>query len=151
MNKKITFVLLHFFILTGCSESMPKLGIGNGQLMQCPDTPNCVNSQAADEKHFIQPIQFVGTSLEAQKRLLEILNEWDHAKVIITNRNYIRAEFVSKVFRFVDDVEFYFPETEDKEITIHVRSASRTGYSDLGVNQKRIELVRSKLKQNSHQ
>lgn len=50
------------------------------------------------------------------------------------------------VFRFVDDVEFYFPETTSKEIIIHVRSASRIGYSDFGVNRKRIEDIRKKLK-----
>lgn len=60
--------------------------------------------------------------------------------------NYIRAEFVSKIFRFVDDVEFYFPDKKSKELLIHVRSASRVGYSDLGVNRKRIEQIRRKLK-----
>jgi uncharacterized protein (DUF1499 family) len=60
--------------------------------------------------------------------------------------NYIRAEFVSKIFRFVDDVEFYFPDKKSKELLIHVRSASRVGYSDLGVNRMRIEQIRRKLK-----
>jgi uncharacterized protein (DUF1499 family) len=68
------------------------------------------------------------------------------SKIVVVEDNYIRAEFVSKIFRFVDDVEFYFPDKKSKELLIHVRSASRVGYSDLGVNRKRIEQIRRKLK-----
>lgn len=122
---------------------MPKLGVNNGHLMECPQTPNCVNSQAQDDKHAIQPIVFIGTSKEAQVSLLKILDELKPAKIVAVQDNYIQAEFVSKVFRFIDDVEFYFPETEGKETTIHVRSASRVGRSDFGANRKRIEHIRS--------
>ena len=132
-------------VLTGCSGTKPELGITDGHLMQCPKTPNCVSSHAKDEKHFIQPILFIGTSQEAQSRLLEILIEWKGTKIVVSQDNYIRAEFISKVFRFVDDVEFYFPETGTKEITIHFRSASRVGKSDFGVNRKRIEQIRDNL------
>ena len=121
---------------------MPKFGINNNQLMKCPGTPNCVNSQARDKKHFIQPIIFPGTQQEAKNRLLRILNTWKQAKTIVVEDSYIRTEFKSKLLGFVDDVEFYFPATKTKEIVIHVRSASRVGYSDLGVNRKRIEKIR---------
>jgi len=146
MIKKVQIVLISLIILTGCSGKMPELGINNGRLMECPKTPNCLNSQAKDDEHFIQPILFIGTPQDAQIRLLKILNEWKRTKIIVAQDNYIRAEFVSKVFRFVDDVEFYFPETETKEIAIHIRSASRVGHSDFGVNRKRIEQIRSNLK-----
>lgn len=145
MIKKVQIVIVCLIILTGCSGKMPKLGIINGHLMECPQTPNCVNSQAKDYEHLIQPILFIGTSKEAQTRLLKILNEWKHTKITVTQDNYIRAEFVSKVFQFVDDIEFYFPETEGKETIIHIRSASRVGYSDFGVNRKRIEQIRNHL------
>lgn len=125
---------------------MPKLGIKNGQLTQCPTTPNCVNSQVKDKKHYIEPIITTGTPLEVKDHILKIFNELKRSKIIVAEDNYIRAEFTSKVFRFVDDVEFYFPDTKSKEMTIHVRSASRVGYSDLGVNRKRIEQFRSKFK-----
>jgi uncharacterized protein (DUF1499 family) len=143
-NSKFYIVLL--VILTGCSGAMPKLGIKNGQLMPCPNTPNCVNSQTAEEKHAISPIHFRGSQKEAQTALLKLLNLWKRTNIIVTEESYIRAEFVSRVFRFVDDVEFYFPSTETEETLVHVRSASRVGYSDLGVNRKRIEQIRSKLK-----
>ena len=146
MKKEILIVLAIAFIFTGCSGTMPKLGIENGQLKQCPTAPNCVNSQAKDKKHYIEPILTTSTPLEVKTYILKILKELKRSKIITSEDNYIRAEFTSKVFRFVDDVEFYFPDTKSKEMTIHVRSASRIGYSDLGVNRKRIEQVRSKFK-----
>ncbi len=147
MKEQISIVLLSFIIFTGCSGSMPKLGINNGKLMLCPKTPNCVNSQATDEKKFIQPIHFIGTQQEAQDRLLKILQAWKLIKITVVQDKYIRAEFKSKMFRFVDDVEFYFPARKtEKKVTIHIRSASRIGYSDLGANRKRIEQIRSKFK-----
>ena len=68
------------------------------------------------------------------------------SKVVVVEDYYIRAEFVSKIFHFVDDVEFYFPDNDSEELLVHVRSASRVGYSDFGVNRKRIEKIRSKIK-----
>jgi uncharacterized protein (DUF1499 family) len=146
MNKEILIVIASLFMFTGCSGTMPKLGVENGKLKQCPQTPNCVNSQAKDKKHFIEPIAVTTTPLEAKNYILKTLNEFKQSKIVVVEDNYIRAEFVSKIFRFVDDVEFYFPDKKSKELLIHVRSASRVGYSDLGVNRKRIEQIRRKLK-----
>jgi uncharacterized protein (DUF1499 family) len=146
MKKHISIAFIVSMILTGCSGTMPKLGISDGLLMMCPNTPNCVNSQAADEKHYIQPIQFIGTLQEAQSALLKLLKTWKRTKIIVAEDNYIRAEFTSMVFRFVDDVEFYLPSMETEKTIIHVRSASRIGYSDFGVNRKRIEKIRNQLK-----
>lgn len=147
MKKQIQITLTGLLILTGCSGTIPSLGVENGQLAQCPSTPNCVCSQAKDENHFIEPIRISGTAPEARKRILKTLGELDRLKIIAFEDNYIRAEFSSRVFHFVDDVEFYFPDTETAETIIHVRSASRVGYSDLGVNRKRVEKVRRRLEQ----
>ena len=146
MNRQIQIVLTSLLLLTGCAETMSKLGIENGQLKECPTTPNCVNSQAKDKKHFIEPILITGPPLEAKEHILNILKELKRSKIKVVEDNYIRAEFTSRVFRFVDDVEFYFPDTQSKKRIIHVRSASRIGHSDLGVNRKRIEQIRSKFK-----
>lgn len=113
--------------------------------MPCPETPNCVNSQAADEKHYIQPIHDTGTRQGAKSRLLQILESEKQTKILTAQENYIRVEFTSALFRFVDDVEFYFPAEQVDKKVIHVRSASRVGYSDLGVNRKRIEQIRTKF------
>ncbi len=145
MNKQILVVLVSLIMLTGCSKTAPDLGVNNGELMPCPETPNCVNSQAADEKHYIQPIHYTGTRQEAKSRLLQILESEKRTKILTAQENYIRVEFTSALFRFVDDVEFYFPAEQVDKKVIHVRSASRVGYSDLGVNRKRIEQIRTKF------
>ena len=145
MNKQILVVLVNLILLTGCSGTMPKLGINNSELTPCPKTPNCVNSQAGAEKHYIQPINYAGTQQEAHDRLLQILESEKRTKILTVQENYIQVEFTSALFRFVDDVEFYFPEEQDDETVIHVRSASRVGYSDLGANRKRIERIRSEF------
>lgn len=113
--------------------------------MPCPKTPNCVNSQADTDKHYIQPITYTGTQREAHDRLLQILESEKRAKILTVQDDYIRAEFTSALFRFVDDVEFYFPQEQVDVKVIHVRSASRVGRSDLGANRKRVERIRNKF------
>jgi len=147
MNKQILLVLLSLTFLMGCSATFPKLGIMNDELISCPNKPNCVSSQATDTEHYIQPIHFTGTPQDAQDRLLQILNALERTKIIAVQENYIRVEFTSKIFQFIDDVEFYFPATNTEHIIIHFRSASRIGYSDLGANQKRIEQIRGTFKE----
>ena len=145
MRKKLTVGIAGLILLTGCAGTMPDLGINNGGLMPCPKTPNCMNSQAVDEKHHIQPIRYPGTSQDARSRLLQILESEKRTKILTAKDNYIRAEFMSALFRFVDDVEFYFPKEHADETVIHIRSASRIGYSDFGANRKRIERIRSQF------
>ena len=118
------------------------------KLKPCPDTPNCVNSQATCNRHFIEPIHIIATPSEAKNCILSSLNALKTShKVVVIEDNYIRAEFISKVFHFVDDVEFYFPNTNSESLFIHVRSCSRVGYFDFGVNRKRIEATRSGIEQ----
>ncbi|MGI1670858.1 MAG: DUF1499 domain-containing protein [Neptuniibacter sp.] len=124
---------------------MPKSGIKNGQLMPCPSSPNCVSSQAEDNAHFIEPIKASGSLAQVKKTLMNVLLHSVRATVTQTEGNYIRAEFFSLIFRFVDDVEFLIVEQGPDEILVHVRSASRVGYSDFGVNRKRIEKIRSRF------
>ena len=144
-NKQILVVLVINFFLTGCSGTMPNLGVDNSELAPCPKTPNCVSSQAHDKKHFIEPINFAGTQQEAHDRLLQIIESEKRTRIITDQKDYIRVEFTSALFRFVDDVEFYFPKAKAGETVIHTRSASRVGSSDFGVNRKRIERIRSKF------
>ena len=133
--------LLLFAGAAGCSGSRPTgLGVHGGRLAVCPNSPNCVSSQAdpADKRHLISPIPYEGGREDAYNRLLRVLSGMKGARITESSGDYIRAEFTSAVFRFVDDVEFYFP----KRPQIEVRSASRLGYWDFGVNRKRIEKVR---------
>jgi len=145
MYKKILVVLINLILLTGCSGTMPNLGINNSKLAPCPKTPNCVSSQAHDEEHYIEPIHYEVTQQEARDRLMQIIQSEKRTSILTDHSNYIRVEFTSALFRFVDDIEFYFPNEESEEKVIHVRSASRVGSSDFGVNRKRIERIRSKF------
>jgi len=142
LNKQIAVGLVTLILTTGCAGSVPDLGVNNGKLAPCPKTPNCVNSQAVGEKQYIQPLRYAGKREDARARLLQILGSQRRAKILTAQENYIRAEFTSALFRFVDDVEFYFPKEPSGETVIHIRSASRIGYSDLGANRKRIERIR---------
>jgi len=147
MKKKFTVSVISSLLIMGCAGTMPGLGINNGKLTPCPKTPNCVNSQAAGDKCYIQSIDYTGTQQEAQSHLLQVLKSEDQAKILTTRTNYIRAEFKSAFFGFIDDVEFYLPEEQTGEKVIHIRSASRVGYSDFGANRKRIEWIQNQFKQ----
>jgi len=114
------------------------LGVKDGRLAPCKHTPNCVSSQAdpADTEHYIAPIPFRGDAMAA---VLHAVKQMPRTTVINRDLNYLYAEFRTPLMRFVDDVEFFY----DKAGVIHVRSASRLGRRDFGVNRKRIEELRS--------
>lgn len=145
MNRKISLGLASVLVLAGCSGAEPDLGVTDGRLTPCPETPNCVNSQAGDARHAIEPIVVAGTPQAARDRLLQILESEKRADVMQVDDDYVRASFRSAIFGFVDDVEFYFAEQQDGAAIVHMRSASRLGYSDLGVNRKRIERIRGRM------
>jgi uncharacterized protein (DUF1499 family) len=126
-------------ILSATSRRPDNLGVHEGKLAPCPNTPNCVSTQADDDAHRMDPIPFDGDAEEAMARLKAVLAARPRTTVISADGNYLRAECVSLLFRFVDDVEFLVdPEAK----VIHFRSASRVGRSDLGVNRKRMEEIR---------
>lgn len=118
------------------------LGVQNEQLAPCPETPNCVNSQSKDQEHFIQPLTYEGDSSEAIAELKKIINQQERTKIVAETNNYLYAQFTSQWLGFVDDVEFY---VNDEKGVIDVRSASRLGESDLGVNRQRIDNIREKF------
>lgn len=120
-------------------ETPSNLGIHNRQLTPCPASPNCVVSQNGDETHAIEPIVYKGDRKTAQQTLLKVLSVVPRTAVIAQTDDYIRAESTSRLLGFVDDLEFYFPEATK---VIQVRSASRLGESDLGVNRRRLEQIR---------
>lgn len=106
----------------------------------CPDTPNCVSSQSAEKARFIEPLHYAGNRADARQLLINILENEKRVRVVKVETDYIHAEFRSLIFRFVDDVEFYFPAAES---IIHVKAASRTGYYDFGANRRRVERLRA--------
>lgn len=112
------------------------------KLTKCGDAPNCVSSRNEDRRHRVEPIPFSGSENDACRKIQDVLSSMDGSKVVETDGDYIHAEFKSKLFGFVDDVEFYIDEPAGE---IHVHSESRTGYYDLGVNRKRVEEIRHRF------
>lgn len=117
------------------------LGVKDGRLAPCKRSPNCVSSQAdpADREHHIAPIPFRGSMADLRKAV----ESMERSTVIRAERNYLYAEYRTKLLRYVDDLELYYDEAAG---LVHVRSASRLGRRDFGVNRKRVEALRSLLK-----
>lgn len=112
-------------------------------LAPCPDSPNCVSSQEdpADAEHHIAALPLGERDVDAALADLEALVQAQPRAVVqVVKGPYLAATFTSKVFRFVDDVEFL---VDEEAGVVHVRSASRVGHSDLGVNRERVEALRS--------
>jgi len=121
----------------GCSGTRPAdLGVRDGQLRPCPKSPNCVSSEAGTPPDKLVPPFPASDGLGEMNRLRVILAAWPRTAIITNADGYLHAEFTSRIMRFVDDVEFRYDAAAK---VIHVRSASRLGESDLGVNRKRVD------------
>ena len=112
------------------------LGARDGRLAPCRRTPNCVCSQAdpSDREHYIAPLR---ASMQDVRKAVESL---PRTRVVLAHPNYLYAEFRSRLLGFVDDVEFFFDGA-----AVQVRSASRLGRRDFGVNRARVEALRRML------
>ncbi|MFM6230702.1 MAG: DUF1499 domain-containing protein [Planktothrix sp.] len=133
-------VIASLFSFSGTRPT--NLGVEQGKLAPCPNTPNCVSSQSIDPQHQIEPFTVQNDPKLAFEQIKTILENTENAAIITAEPDYIYAEFTSPIMGFVDDVEFYLDEPEN---LIQVRSASRLGESDLGVNRKRIEAIRAEF------
>jgi uncharacterized protein (DUF1499 family) len=111
----------------------PGLGVHDGELSECPDTPNCVCSQCdrADKR---PPLEFTGDATAAKNALKTVLSK-QGIEVVEEQENYLHAIAVTPIMRFRDDLEFLIQPGEKK---IQFRSASRLGKSDLGKNRQRL-------------
>ncbi|MFL2849824.1 MAG: DUF1499 domain-containing protein [Pseudohongiellaceae bacterium] len=137
--KRIFLSLLAFLpLMTACMGERPRnIGVQEGRLAACPDSPNCVSSFETNDEHGIAPIAATLDQIE------QVLVELEEANIVGESENYLYAEFTSRLMRYIDDVEFLY----DAEARItHVRSASRVGQSDFGVNRDRIEKIRESVR-----
>jgi uncharacterized protein (DUF1499 family) len=114
--------------------------MSSGRLTPCPASPNCVSSQAADDAHSIEPLRISGDAARALQDLRRIIEAMPRVRIVRATDTELHAEFTSRLFRFVDDVDCLLDAPAG---VIHIRSASRTGYSDLGVNRRRVEAIRA--------
>jgi uncharacterized protein (DUF1499 family) len=143
MTKNIPIFVAIAFMLSNCNANRAVDADGKkGELAACPDRPNCVSSLSDDKEHFIAPLTYEGSMAEADARLLSVLEQMKGVKIVSRTDTSIHAEFTSTVFGFVDDVDFRFDAADRR---IDLRSASRVGYTDFGVNRKRIEEIRRRF------
>lgn len=106
-------------------------------LPPCPAKPNCVSSQATDSHH-IEPLRTSGEARVSFRKLRNILTQRTDTRLISTNSTTIQVEFRT-FLGFVDDGLFLLDAANN---LIHVRSAARTGYWDMGKNRGRVEEIR---------
>ena len=137
---KKLYLLLCSLALVGCSITPPELGISGESLKDCPATPNCISS-INNGSGDMAPILFNGSKANAKEKLLSIIRSLPRTTVVEKRDNYLRVEFRSQLFGFVDDVEFLLSQTQNTKTKIDFRSASRLGLSDLGVNKARMKKV----------
>jgi uncharacterized protein (DUF1499 family) len=118
------------------------LGIHGGRLAPCPNSANCVSSDAKDAVHATHPFELAAAPAEAWRVLRSLLADLPRTKLMTATSDYLHAECSSAVFGFVDDLELHLRPSEG---IIAVRSAARLGHFDFGVNRKRVETLRSLL------
>ncbi|UCC56493.1 MAG: DUF1499 domain-containing protein [Gammaproteobacteria bacterium] len=130
----LTTALLLFILSMDSTTAAPA-----DKLAPCPDSPNCVSSLAVDAEHAVAPLSFNGDPATAWDALKAVVLKQKRTRITRVEDRYLQAECRSLVFRFVDDLAFLL--VPDERL-IQVRSASRTGHSDFGVNRRRIERIR---------
>jgi len=118
------------------------LGVRDGKLTELAKKPNCVSSQASNASKQVNPLKYSVDLKVQMDKVVNAISDMPGVEIKQKSDNYVYAVFTTKIMRFKDDVEVYL---DDESKTLHFRSASRVGYSDLGVNRKRYEAFVSKL------
>ncbi len=126
-----------------CSANQPPRN-GDTRLAPCPGRRNCVSSDAAaGTSHYVTPFALYVPASQAWTSLTETLQNQPRTKIITRDDDYLHATVSSRLFRFIDDVEFHL---RPEQACIAVRSAARLGYYDFGVNRNRINHLRDQLR-----
>ena len=131
------------FLLLSCAGSVPtNLGVKDDRLASCPESPNCVCSDSSAGPDAISPFVLAVPAAKAWPAIENTVREMPRCKIIDSTSDYLHAECRSAIFRFGDDLEV---QLRPKDDVAAVRSASRVGYSDMGVNRERVETLRADL------
>jgi uncharacterized protein (DUF1499 family) len=141
MKLKIVLIILGIIVCLMFikNNTMPRnLGVNNGKLAKMPSSPNAVSSQAKNEEKQVAPLSYIEDKSKSKLKIESIIGEYQSAEIITNTENYIHVVFSTSKMRFKDDVEFYF---DDENKVVHYRSASRIGYSDMGMNRARYDEV----------
>jgi len=134
---------IYFFVLATISQARAAEGLQENQLTACSSKPNCVCSECEKpDEHYVEPVVLSEFENEKVIQLIKNTLKAMGGDIVTETDVYIAATFTSTLFRFVDDFEIRI---DAPGKTVHVRSASRVGYSDFGVNRKRVEKFRTLL------
>lgn len=148
MKKKMGIYLLSLTLMAGtngCSVSkIDSDAAGRDRLADCPDRPNCVSSEAQAAGRAIAPLRLKSNQAAAWSAIREVVERLPRCTIVKATDRYLHAECRSRLFGFTDDLELLFDTSTG---SVAIRSASRVGYWDLGVNRKRVEALRQELKQ----
>lgn len=138
--------LISCFVIACSGERPADLGFiaGTQNLRACPESPNCVSNDATDEEHAIDPLALAAAPNVAWQAVHEALSSMPRMQIVTDTGSYLHAEQTSRLMRYVDDLELALKPDEG---IIAVRSASRLGHSDLGVNRERVEALRAQLRE----
>ena len=144
-NRTLSISLLSLSLLVACAGTRPDDVGGTGSaLAPCPSSPNCVSSEATDEEHRIDALALAVAPDEAWAAIREEVARLPRTAVVSESAGALHAESTSALFRFVDDLELRLRSADG---IVAVRSASRVGHSDLGVNRERVEALRAALRE----
>jgi len=134
-------ILLVVVLAVTKNSTVPStLGVKDGMLAPLPDSPNAVSSQTKQVDKRVEPFPYSGDLEQTKALVKKAATEFGGARILVEKPDYLHLVFTVPFIPFKDDVEFFFSE---KDSVVHYRSASRVGYSDLGVNRKRYERLRS--------
>lgn len=138
-------IILVFVLAAQKNNVVPaNIGLKDGALAPLPDSPNAVSSQTEQKEKRVDPLPFFGDLEQTKTRVKKAAADFGGAQIITEKPYYLHMVFTVPFIPFKDDVEFFF---SGKERVVHYRSASRVGYSDLGVNRKRYERLRNLYEQ----
>jgi uncharacterized protein (DUF1499 family) len=141
------FTLIALFMVVKNMKIPSDLGVNQGKLAPMPKSPNAVSSQSDDPEKKVAPIPFKGDISKSKEGIKKALEAYGNIRIITEEENYIHAVSTTPTMKYHDDLEFYF---DEKSAVIHYRSASRIGYSDMGLNRERYERLIEILKQQGY-
>ncbi len=133
--------------LFSCAGMRPThLGVHDSALAPCPSSPNCVSSDAKDSAHHVPAFELSQPAPEAWRVARDLVADLPRTVIVTETSDYLHAECSSAILGFVDDLELHLRPSQG---SIAVRSASRLGHGDLGVNRRRVEKLRGLLARRS--
>jgi uncharacterized protein (DUF1499 family) len=125
---------------TACA-GVENIGMTEGKLAPCPDSPNCVSTQSEEKGHAMKPLPYLQTREASREKILSILKDMKRTEIVKLTDFYIHVECRTALLHFTDDVAFFL---DDTTRVVHFRSASRVGYYDFGLNRRRMKRISEK-------